>query len=128
MSARGISIFLGLILIIVGAAGFFLQYQHVIGPGDDYAFKFDLYHNGLFLAGGVLLLLLPAIVGGRPSLLLMGVIFAAIAVLGMLHAGEPFLISGQVAMNDYDRYLHIAVAAVLLLAGLVFSDEMAEDV
>jgi Domain of unknown function (DUF4383) len=128
MSARGISVVLGLILIVIGALGFFPQYQHFVGPGDDFPFKFDLYHNGLFLAGGVLMLLLPAIVGGKPTLLLMGVIFAAIAVLGMMHAGDPFLINGQVAMNDYDRYLHIAVAAVLLLAGLVFSDELADDV
>ena len=125
MSARIISIILGLILIALGAVGF-VPGQKFVGA-EDAIIRVDLLHNVLFLAAGVLLLILPSIIGGRQSLLLMGVIFAAIAVLGFLHPGDPYLINNMIAMTDTDRYLHTAIAAVLLLAGLVFSNHRDMD-
>jgi len=120
MSARVISIILGIVLIALGAVGF-VPNQKFVGA-EDAIIRVDFMHNIVFLVAGLLLLILPAIIGGRQSLLLMGVIFAAVAVLGFMHQGDPYLINGQIAMNDADRYLHVAIAAVLLLAGLVFSN------
>lgn len=123
MSAKIISIVLGLVLIAVGAVGF-LPNPIVSAAG---LFEVDLAHNVVHIATGLLLLILPFIIGGKQSLLLIGVVYAAIAVLGLLHPTDSTLIAGQIAMNAADRYiLHPAVAAVLLLAGLVFSNRTNE--
>jgi hypothetical protein len=125
MSARVISIILGLVFIAVGVLGF-VPGQKFVGA-EDAIFRVDFMHNVVHLASGLLLLILPSIIGGKQSLLLLGVIYAAVAVLGFLHPTDAFLINGQIAMNDADRYLHVALAAVLLLAGLVFSNRSYED-
>lgn len=118
MSARVISIILGLILIAVGVLGF-VPGQKIVAA-EDAIFRVDLLHNVVHLASGLLLVILPSIMGGKQSLLLVGVVYAAVAVLGFLHPTDSFLINGQIAMNEADRFLHVALAAVLLLAGLVF--------
>jgi len=124
MSARVISIVLGLVLIAMAVLT--VVPQQFIGAAKT--FEADGVHAGLFGIAGLLLLILPSIIGGKQSLLLMGVIFAAISVLGVLHAGDPALISGLVTMNQADAYiLHPAIAVVLLLAGLVFSNHSHAD-
>ena len=123
MSARIISIILGLILVAVGVLGFVPGQNIVSATG---LFQVDLAHNLVHLASGLLLLILPSIIGGKQSLLLVGVVYAAVAVLGFLHPTDSTLIGGQIAMNEADRFLHVLVAAVLLLAGLVFSNHRTE--
>ena len=93
-----------------------------IVAAEDAIFRVDFLHNVVHLATGLLLLLLPFILGGKQTLLLVGVVYAAVAVLGFLHPEDSFLIAGQIAMNQADRFLHVALAAVILLAGLVFSN------
>lgn len=125
MSARVISIILGLLLIGAGVLGFVPGQKFV--AAEDAIFRVDLLHNVVHLASGLLLLILPSIIGGKQSLLLVGVVYAGVAVLGFLHPTDSTLINGLVAMNDADRYLHVAVAAILLLAGLVFSNRNYAD-
>ena len=120
MSARVLSIILGLVLIAVGVLGF-VPGQKIVAA-EDAIFRVDFLHNVVHLATGLLLLLLPFILGGKQTLLLVGVVYAAVAVLGFLHPEDSFLIAGQIAMNQADRFLHVALAAVILLAGLVFSN------
>lgn len=124
MSARVISIILGLVFIAVGVLGFV--------PGQDIVssqgiFKVDFEHNVVHLVSGLLLLLLPFVMGGKQTLLLVGVIYAAVATLGFLHPLDPTLIAGRIAVNEADRFLHVALAAILLLAGLVFSNGHSQD-
>ena len=124
MSARIVSIILGIVLIAAGAVGF-LPGQNIVSSQGIFAV--DLPHNVVHIASGLLLLILPFIIGGKQSLLLLGVVYAAIAVLGLLHPLDNTLIAGQIAMNAADRYiLHPAVAVLLLLAGLVFSNRTNE--
>lgn len=128
MSARAISIFLGLLLLAAGVLGFVPgQYQqNIVTPGG--VFDVDTAHNIVHLVTGLLLILLPSIIGGRQTLLLLGVIYAGVAALPYLNDGDKFLINNQyIAMNQNDRWLHIAVAAVLILAGLVFSNRVHDD-
>ena len=122
MSARLISIILGIIFIAVGVLGF-VPNPYVSATG---LFEVDLAHNVVHLASGLLLLILPSIIGGKQSLLLVGVVYAAVAALGFLHPTDTTLIAGQIAVNEADRFLHVALAAVLLLAGLVFSNHRHE--
>ncbi len=124
MSARVISIILGIILIGVGVLGFVPGQEIVSSQG---LFKVDTEHNLVHLASGLLLILLPFIIGGKQTLLLVGVIYAAIALLGFLHPLDPYLIAGHIAVNEADRFLHVALAAILLLAGLVFSNPSRDD-
>jgi len=125
MSARVISIILGLVFIAVAILGFVPGQKFV--AAEDAIFRVDFLHNVVHLATGILLLILPSIIGGKQSLLLVGVVYAAVAVLGFLHPTDSFLINGLVAINDADRYLHVALAAILLLAGLVFSNRSYAD-
>ena len=125
MSARVISIILGIIFIAVAVLGF-VPGQKFVGA-EDAIFRVDFLHNIVHLATGILLLILPSIMGGKQTLLLVGVVYAAVAVLGFLHPTDAWLINGQIAMNDADRYLHVVLAAVLLLAGLVFSNHSHAD-
>lgn len=120
MSAKVVSIVLGLVLIAGGALGF------VPNPIVSYGglFATDLNHNIVHIASGVLLLILPFIIGGKQSLLLFGVIYAAIAVLGFLSPNSDMLL-GLVHVNTADHVLHAALAVVLLLAGLVSSNRSA---
>jgi hypothetical protein len=124
MSARIISIILGLILIAVGVLGFVPGQEIVSSQG---LFKVDFEHNVVHLVSGLLLILLPFIMGGKQTLLLVGVIYAAVALLGFLHPLDPYLISGHVAVNEADRFLHVALAAIFLLAGLVFPNHQHAD-
>ena len=124
MSARVISSSLGLGFIAVGVLGFV--------PGQDIVssqgiFKVDFEHNLVHLISGLLLLLLPFVMGGKQTLLLVGVVYAAVATLGFLHPLDPTLIAGHIAVNEADRFLHVALAAILLLAGLVFSNGHSHD-
>ena len=128
MSARAISIILGLLLLAAGVAGFLPQYQNVVSGAADAIFKSDLAHNIVYLASGLLLVLLPSIIGGRQTLLLIGVIYAGLSALGFMNRTDGFLINNQyVVMNDADRWLHVAIAAILILAGLVFSNRPRDD-
>jgi Domain of unknown function (DUF4383) len=124
MSARVISIVLGLIFIGVGVLGFVPGQEIVSSQG---LFKVDFEHNLVHLISGLLLILLPFIMGGKQTLLLVGVIYAAIALLGFLHPLDPTLIPGHIAVNEADRFLHVILAAILLLAGLVFSNHSNSD-
>jgi len=125
MSARVISIILGIVFIAAGILGF-VPGQKIVAA-EDAIFRVDFNHNLVHLASGILLLILPSIMGGKQTLLLVGVVYAAVAVLGFLHPTDAWLISGQIAMNDADRYLHAALAAILLLAGIVFSNHSHAD-
>lgn len=125
MSARTISIILGVLLIAAGILGF-VPGQKIVGA-EDAIFRVDFLHNVVHLASGLLLILLPSIIGGRQTLLLLGVVYAAVAALGFMNPTDAYLINGQIAMNQADRFLHVAVAAILLLAGLVFSNHRHDD-
>jgi hypothetical protein len=131
MSARVISILLGIIFIAVGALGFRPELLPPVGGQailgyDNAIFAVNAAHNIVHLATGVVLLILPFIIGGRATLLLAGLIYAAVAVLGFMMAPGETELLGQIHMNPADKLLHAGLAAVLLLAGLVFRDHRAE--
>jgi hypothetical protein len=48
-----------------------------------------------------------------------GVVYGAVAVLGLMHMGEHTNLLGLISNNDADTYLHIGIAAVSLLLGFI---------
>ena len=60
--------------------------------------------------------------GSSLALKVSGVVYAIVAVLGFLMPGDMML--GMVAMNGADRWLHVALAIVILYAGFGLSAEI----
>jgi hypothetical protein len=54
---------------------------------------------------------------------IIGVVYAIVAVLGLLMGGDMLL--GMIAMNTADHWLHVVLAVVILLAGFGLPDEKA---
>ena len=111
---------LGVIFLIVGGLGF------VPNPivGEDGIFVVNQAHNLVHLASGVVLLAGAFMNLGALALKVMGLVYVAVAVLGFVITGDMLL--GDIDINQADRYLHVALAAVLLLAGFALPSETAQ--
>lgn len=108
MIAKPVATLLGLVLTLIGIAGFFV--------GDMLLwFEVDTTHNIIHLASG-LIGLFAASKGesaAKMYLILFGLVYAAVTVLGFMN----YDILGLIHVNDADNYLHAAVSAVSLIAG-----------
>lgn len=100
---------LGVVLVVVGLLGFFMQ-SPLLG-----IFEVDTLHNIIHLASGAIAL----VVGGnhamaRMFLIIFGFVYLAVAVIGFVQ-GDTVL--GLFVVNMADHYLHAAIAAVCLVVG-----------
>jgi len=112
MSAKTIAGLLGLIFLAVGILGFVPN--PLVAPGG--MFHVNDAHNGVHILTGLVLLLGAYAMGiARPILQIVGVVYAAVAVLGYVFPDDMLL--GLVAMNQNDRWLHALLAVVILAAG-----------
>ncbi|MBI3331934.1 DUF4383 domain-containing protein [Candidatus Peregrinibacteria bacterium] len=100
---------LGLVLTLVGVLGFFND--PVLG-----IFEVDPVHNVIHLLSGLVGLFAASkgMTYARQYLIVFGLIYAVVTVLGFTME-SPLL--GLVSVNDWDNYLHAAIAAVSLLVG-----------
>jgi hypothetical protein len=102
---------LGVILLLIGIAGFFTG-DHLL------VFKIDSLHNIVHLASGILAL--AAVSMGesvaRLYLIVFGIIYAIVAVLGFVSTDGT--IFGLITINMSDNYLHSAIALACLGVGL----------
>ena len=112
MSAKTGALILGVVFVLVGLAGFFPN--PLVGP--EGFFVTNPMHDYIHIGSGVVLVLAALTAFAKPGLLLVGVIYAVIAVLGFVMPEEMML--GMIQMNQNDRYLHVGLAVVLLAAGL----------
>jgi hypothetical protein len=115
MSAKTAALVLGVVFVLVGAAGFFPN--PLVGP--DGIFAVNDMHNYVHLASGAVLVLAGLTPMAKMGLILVGVIYGAVAVLGFVMAAPDGMLLGMVHINDADRYLHVGLAAVLLIAGFI---------
>jgi hypothetical protein len=118
MKARTVSLLFGLIFVTVGLLGF--APNSIIG--NEGFFATNAAHNLVhILTGGVFLI--GAIrypdYSGRITKLV-GVAYVVVTILGFLTSGNLML--GIVHINDADRWLHLGLAIVILMAGFAFSD------
>ena len=112
LTARTAAIVLGVILILVGILGF------IPNPlvSADGLFMVNTAHNlvhivtGVVLVGGAY-----SGVGGAMVLKVVGIVYVLIAILGFVMTGDMLL--GFIMNNMADRWLHVVLAIVFLVAG-----------
>ncbi len=121
----------GLVLLLVGIIGFFIEGGTNFGVGEAagsptgqvLVFEINGWHNVIHLASGAIGLAM----AGTPSsarifALGFGVVYALVTVLG-LALESPIL--GLVPINGADNVLHLAIAALGIAAGLATPREPA---
>ncbi len=103
----------GAILIVVGIAGFFPN-PIVWSTG---VFSVNEAHNLIHIVTGILFLAGAYFGASVWTIRVIAVLYTIVAVIGFAIPDNMLL--GFVAMNLADRWLHAALAAVLLLVGFV---------
>lgn len=100
---------LGLVLTIVGIAGFF-------SGGMLLWFQVDTVHNIVHLLSGLVALYCfsSSQSYSRMYLIIFGLVYALVTILGFSMGGD---ILGLFTANAADNYLHLAIAAVSLIVG-----------
>jgi hypothetical protein len=112
VNAKTAALVLGFVFIIVGVLGYVPN--PIVGPSG--IFVTNTVHNLIHIGSGIVLLLgAYSSLGSSVALKIIGVVYAIVAVLGFLMPGDMML--GMVAMNGADRWLHVALAIVILYAG-----------
>jgi hypothetical protein len=98
---------LGIVLLLVGILGFVLP-SPLLG-----LFEVDMVHNIVHILSGVVGLWAAAsgYQYSRLFLMIFGIVYALVAVLGFAMGN----ILGLFSVNEYDNYLHTAIAAVCLI-------------
>ena len=109
MLVKPVTGILGLVLTIVGIAGFFTD-------GMLLMFQVDTVHNIVHLASGLVALYSfnASQSASRMYLIVFGLVYAVVTVLGFWMGGD---ILGLFMVNAADNYLHLAIAAVSLIVG-----------
>ena len=110
----------GLALLLAGIFGFIADSSFDTGNGVDggdlIVFEVSGWHNLVHTASGLLLLAAaPRRASAKTIALLFGITYGAVAVIGLID-GEDVL--GWFPVNAADHVLHIALAAVGVLAAL----------
>ena len=120
LNAKTAALVLGIVFVAVGILGFFPN--PLVSPTG--LFAVNTAHNLVHLISGVVLLAgVYSALGAALALKIIGVIYALVAILGLV-LGGPMLL-GLVAVNHADHWLHVALAAVILAAGFLLEDEPA---
>lgn len=100
---------LGVVLLVVGLLGFVMP-SPLLG-----IFEVDMVHNIVHLASGLVALLVARNVAyARMYLILFGLVYLAVAVIGYIQVNT---VLGLFAVNMADHYLHAAIAALCLVVG-----------
>lgn len=100
---------LGLVLTVTGIAGFFTGNMLLF-------FQVDTVHNVVHLASGLVALFAfnSSQVYSRWYLIIFGIVYAAVTVIGFTMGGNIF---NLFMVNMADNYLHLGIAAACLVVG-----------
>ena len=100
---------LGVVLVLVGVAGFFVDGMLLI-------FQVDTVHNIVHLLSGVVAIAAASSSESysRMYLIVFGLVYGAVAVIGFVTGGD---ILGLFSVNDADNWLHTAIAVLCLGVG-----------
>jgi len=105
---RPVTQLLGVIFTVIGIAGF------VMGGDMVLWFEVNMVHNIVHLATGIIALWAAISGKERLFLLIFGLVYALVAVVGFTMGGD---ILGLFHANDADNYLHATIAVVCILVG-----------
>jgi len=110
--AKTLAIVFGAVFVLVGILGFFPN--PLVGP--DALFVTDTMHNIVHLLFGAILLVVAFAAAAMSGLWLMilGVVYLVLAVLGFFLIPEGGQLLGIVAMNHADHWLHVALGVALI--------------
>ena len=98
---------LGVVLLLAGIAGFFMG-------GNLFGFEVDTMHNLVHIVSGVIgLAASGSYRNSRLFLIVFGVVYGAVALLGYATGG----VLGLFSVNMADNHLHAVIAAACLLTG-----------
>jgi hypothetical protein len=121
MTAKTAAIVLGIILVLFGLLGFVNNPLELgvfaTGPGND------IVH---IIAGIILLVGAFTSLGSGMALKIIGIIYAIIAIIGFFMVSADNMLLGFISMNDADKWLHVVIAIVILVAGFGLPDEEAK--
>ena len=120
MKAKTAALAIGLIFIAVGLLGF--VDNPIIGDSDNAIFHADTLHNWVHIGSGILFLLVALAMPASASavLILFGIVYAIIGVIGFFSIGSEGLgkVLGILHVNGADNYLHIALGVVIFISGV----------
>jgi hypothetical protein len=119
MNTRTAGLVIGIVFILVGILGFVPN--PIVSPTGF--FVVNTAHNLVHLISGAVILAGVYSFGAGLGLRIIGVVYAIVAILGLLMGGEMLL--GMIAMNMADHWLHVVLAVVILLAGFGLPDDKA---
>jgi len=115
----------GLALLLAGAFGFISDSSFDTGDrvqGDLFlGFEVNAIHNLIHVASGLVLLAAsPKRASARAVALAFGLVYGLVAVIGLID-GEDVL--GLIPINSADNLLHVALAALGIITGLISRDD-----
>jgi hypothetical protein len=115
----------GLSLLLAGVLGFISDSSFDTGDGLQgdlfLGFEVNAIHNVIHVASGLVLLAAsPRRASARAVALAFGVVYGLVAIIG-LNDGEDVL--GLIPINSADNVLHIALAALGIITGLISRDD-----
>ncbi|MGH6924315.1 MAG: DUF4383 domain-containing protein [Propylenella sp.] len=119
MNTRTAGLVIGIVFILVGILGFIPN--PIVSPTG--LFVVNTAHNLVHLISGAVVLAGVYSFGAGLGLKIIGVVYAIVAILGLVMGGEMLL--GMIAMNMADHWLHVVLAVVILLAGFALPDDKA---
>lgn len=121
MTTKSAAILIGIIFIIVGLLGFVAN--PIVGDSESVIFHADTTHNAVHIVSGVLFLFIGAAATSAAAgfLKLFGIVYLGLGVWGLATIGSSEMTSllGFLHVNAADNYLHMALGAVIFLAGFL---------
>ncbi len=114
LNAKTAAIVIGVVFLAVGILGFVPN--PLVSPTG--LFAVNTAHNLVHIVSGIVLLAgAYTALGASNGLKIVGVVYGAVAILGLYMGGGMLL--GMVAVNHADNWLHVALAIVILAAGFL---------
>jgi hypothetical protein len=115
----------GLSLLLAGVLGFISDSSFDTGDGVQgdlfLGFEVNAIHNLIHVASGLVLLgASPKRASARAVALAFGLVYGLVAIIGLID-GEDVL--GLIPINSADNLLHIALAALGIITGLISRDD-----
>lgn len=123
MTLKRIAMVFGIVFVAVGLLGF----VPALNPGGKLLglFAVNPAHNLVHLATGVVAIIV-GFASGKASRIffqVFGVVYAAVAVMGVINGDQPLL--GLIPNNQADTGLHVVIALVALYLGFMMKPDQA---
>ncbi|HEU4657662.1 MAG TPA: DUF4383 domain-containing protein [Capillimicrobium sp.] len=108
----------GLVLLIVGIVGFFVEPDFGTTARDELIlFDINGWHNVVHLLSGIVLLAVAGSPGAAKAVALaFGIVYGAVAIIGLIDGDD---VLGFIPINAADNVLHIGLSALAIIAALV---------